>query len=113
MNFKVTIKSTGQDDITLDLHDAVIIVKQRECDDLLKVKCIVRPDLWLETRVNAVSKTGVELTHATIIESDPVRDPNHWLKRPDPEVGKYTSLVPDTEAVRGRRYYTKGGKRGR
>lgn len=111
MNFRIRIKSTGKQDIKLNLHDAVITVQARECSDLLKVKCIVRPDYWLEVRSNIISQSGVQLTKATILQADTVKDPNDWLTRPDVQVGKYFKRQADSQRVHNRRHYTKKGNR--
>jgi hypothetical protein len=111
-NFKLHIWRGGGPAEIIELGDnAVIHISQKGTDNRVRARCITRPDLWLESRVNIISDMLADLTHATILESDPVRDPNHWLKRSDEEVGKYVKLKAVNQAVRNRRHNVRHGSK--
>lgn len=92
-NFRITISSSQlKDKVILTLSDAHIQVMQRDlmdryADKHLKVQCIVRPSKRLQTRA-VWNGSYSQLSHAMIHQTDPVKDPNDWLTRPDDWVRK-------------------------
>lgn len=103
-NFRIEINSRDKEESkVIEISGGQVLVFQRDQMDSysskhLKVQCIVRPSTRLETRVCYQDKF-MQLTHAMIHETDPVKNPADWLTRNDDFVWKSMS-----SSIKNKRY---------